>query len=885
MASPFGGSEESASSMTAEDLSMAQSHPKPIPPKKALIPKDVWEIHRPEIRRIYVDERRSLDYLREHMWRRGLDANQAQYLRKIREWGIQKNNTKDKRSRRSSTDQRLVRQSSTGPSRASPAVPDLLSRTYGNFYAQPHTLNPPAGGSSAPRPQGRRAPALQPTTSQRTGLPQVQNYSMAPARAGWLNDSLITSSAQYPGPSGSAINTESTGNSFMDVDLLGGDFLGYYNDFGDASRFETSAFSPEAINNIDPLTELIHDPDSVDAEGEVPTAPRNPGATQSSDNIQSSRPGRREIGTGDVGNNESLPAGRFKPIHVAVQSGSLQLVKFFLENKPKCADLKTEKGITPLWIAAQGGHTKIAELLIRKGMVDVNVSTYESGRTPLHQAAQRGDEGIVKLLLEKGAKANPRDTEGVTPLFSASQKGAVQIVKLLVNRQDVDMDAATIKEKRTSLHQAAQNGHTEVVKILLEHKARRDLRDEGGRSPLCIAAYSGHLDIVEMLFEKKADAELICTSGSNRRPLHYVATQGHTAICKLFLANDVDPEPLDETNCSPLFFACQGGHHEIVEMLLAAGADPENAWQNQKSGGRRCLHQAAQNGHLKVVQLLLQYGATTDPETDIFGDTSSDSDGNDSDKSSPEVSDGEVVITGHNNSLKSREMLKPGNRGKNKTNKRQRKYCRQKTPSPLTLAAGKGYYEIVRLLVEHGADIHSTSLKNRRPLFHQAVFSGKAEMVEYLIDKGANVDVRDIDGWSPIMVAAQMGYCNIIKTLLDKGANIDSEAQSGATALFLAAQQGHTAAVELLLDRNARSFATKQSGRLPIHQAAQNAHFEALKFLAEHDKESIFRKDHNGYSVMGLAAAGKEPVRQRIVEYLHEKGAKIMDDESDTEDT
>ncbi|KAK6513075.1 hypothetical protein TWF506_009238 [Arthrobotrys conoides] len=889
MASNSMDSEEIGLSETDEGHVIGEQLSETAPTKKALtITEAEWARHKLEIKRVYVDGRKSLEYLRDHMRRRGLDANQAQYLRMIRKWGFQKKHTKNRRQ----------------PS----LIPESGARLLTNKRPRENigASNPHARPNPNPLSQ---TPVL--SSSRFCGPPQYMTSNPffvdpnvnAPSRDNFNPSNAYAHNLGFPalayvgtGPAMLSFDSNIPGNSDDSISLGPSAYLNLPGDsafnedpaidlhlFEDPYRSNTA--TNESINNIDPAMMPPASTDDFDAVGEPAQVAGTAGVRRIGNPSRPPKANRRgnygvETTREDSSTDIVTPTGKLQPIHIAVQAGSISLVELFLEKSPKCADLRAEKGVTPLWIASQGGHTKIAKLLIENGKVDVNISTHESNRTPLHQAAQRGNEEIVKLLLAKGAKADPRDARGVTPLFSASQKGSVSIVKLLAGRKDVDIDVATVKEKRTPIHQAAQGGHTEVVKILLEHGAACDPRDNDGTSPLYAASQSGYTNIVEMLLKQGANAEVICTSGSNRRPFHHAATHGHTALCRLFLEYKVDFEPLDETNCSPLFFACQGGHHEIVEMLLQAGADCENTWQSQKGGGRRCLHQAAQNGHFRVVQLLLEAGADVDPDTDIFSSSSSSDESNRSDGSSPNNSETEVVISTHSAKRARKRFREKSQKSQKGAKKRQCKRPEPKTPSPLALAARNGYYDIVKLLVERGADVHSTSLKDLRPQLHQAVGSGKAEIVQYLLDKGAEVDAKDLDGWSAIMLAAQEGNCNIIQVLVDAGANVNSEANSGATALFIAAQQGHTAVVKVLLDNGARSFATNKSGRHPIHQAAQSAHFEVLKLLVEHDKESIHCKDKNGHTVMGLAAAGKEPVRTGIVRYLYEKGAgSLMDDE------
>lgn len=129
-----------------------------------------------------------------------------------------------------------------------------------------------------------------------------------------------------------------------------------------------------------------------------------------------------------------------------------------------------------------------------------NINAFDPERrlTPLHMAAYNGHVEVIKLLLEHGATLDARDFEGKTPLLHASTGPYSEALKVLIEA-GADVNAAEATEAFTPLMMAAGLGQTEVVKILLAHKANRDLLDNDGDSALKHAQNSGHVDIVELL--------------------------------------------------------------------------------------------------------------------------------------------------------------------------------------------------------------------------------------------------------------------------------------------------------------------------------------------------------------------------------------------------
>ncbi|EAQ84384.1 hypothetical protein CHGG_08398 [Chaetomium globosum CBS 148.51] len=259
----------------------------------------------------------------------------------------------------------------------------------------------------------------------------------------------------------------------------------------------------------------------------------------------------------------------WKPLHVAAYWGHLLTVQFLIDAGASL-DLPAEGGATALWLACCHGHLEVSEWLVKKG-ADVNHALPASQRRPIHQAAENGHLELVQFLHGRGAYLNSGDAKGVTPLWLASQQGHARIVEFLLEH-NANPDARTIDTFHYPIHEAAHKGHTDTVAALVRHKARVNVVERGGWSPLILATQQGHGEIVRLLIDNGADVNL-----GNQ--------QGATA----------------------LWVAAQQGHTEIAIMLLDKLAQP-----TVSLSGRQPIHQAAQNGHLKMVQLLVDWGSNID---------------------------------------------------------------------------------------------------------------------------------------------------------------------------------------------------------------------------------------------------------------------------------
>ncbi|XP_036094960.1 ankyrin repeat and SAM domain-containing protein 1A isoform X5 [Rousettus aegyptiacus] len=235
-------------------------------------------------------------------------------------------------------------------------------------------------------------------------------------------------------------------------------------------------------------------------------------------------------------------------------------------------------------------HTLSSLLSIWRGP---NVNCVDStGYTPLHHAALNGHKDVVEVLLRNDALTNVADSKGCYPLHLAAWKGDAQIVRLLIHQGPShtkvnEQNALEIKELKkygpfdpyinaknndneTALHCAAQYGHTEVVKVLLEELTDPTMRNNKFETPLDLAALYGRLEVVKMLLN--AHPNLLSCNTKKHTPLHLAARNGHRAVVQVLLDAGMDSNYQTEKG-SALHEAALFGKTDVVQILLAAGID------------------------------------------------------------------------------------------------------------------------------------------------------------------------------------------------------------------------------------------------------------------------------------------------------------------------
>ncbi|MFW5827586.1 MAG: ankyrin repeat domain-containing protein [Alkalispirochaeta sp.] len=115
--------------------------------------------------------------------------------------------------------------------------------------------------------------------------------------------------------------------------------------------------------------------------------------------------------------------------------------------------------------------------------------------------------------------------------------------------------------------------------------------------------------------------------------------------------------------------------------------------------------------------------------------------------------------------------------------------------TPLLMAAEQGHMEIVRYLVEEAeADVNATTPESRGEVtpLRYAISNEDYEMVRYLVQNGADVNKANRAGWTPIMTAARTGNREIIGYLLDQGADLEARTEDGTTPVRIASNNGWT---------------------------------------------------------------------------------------------
>jgi ankyrin repeat protein len=429
-----------------------------------------------------------------------------------------------------------------------------------------------------------------------------------------------------------------------------------------------------------------------------------------------------------------------------------------------------------------------------KERVDVNASQGD-GATALHWAVHFDDGNAVELLLRAGAKADVADDTGVTPLYLAclNRQGAL-VERLLQARANPNV--ATVSGE-TALMTCARTGEAAGVRALLARGANVNTKEPGhDQTALMWAAAQAHPEAVDALLRNGADVR-----ARSRSYIQTVTSEVTQRAGREELNYDVP-----RGGSTALLFAARSGDAESARLLIAAGADVNDSLPD----GASALVVAAHSGHSRVAALLLEKGA--DPNAADIGYAAL--------HAAVLRSDVDLVksLLAHKANPNA-QITKGTPVRRNSQDFELPKTLIGATP--YLLAAKFLEADIMRALAAEGADTRLPMKDGATPLMAAAgmgiaapaqdekrgtdrrglaiLDGGKVEPDSQVLDavstalmQGSDINAVNPAGDTAMHIAAAQGYGEVVKLLADRGADLNVRNTRGLTPL--GALQGRTGA-------------------------------------------------------------------------------------------
>jgi len=424
----------------------------------------------------------------------------------------------------------------------------------------------------------------------------------------------------------------------------------------------------------------------------------------------------------------------------------------------------------PLLDAAKNGDAEAVRALLQK-KVDVNAAEGD-GTTALHWASYRDDLESVDLLIRAGARVNAATDLGVTPLWNASVNASEPMVRRLL-QAGADPNAALLAGE-TPVMAAARSGSPALVELLAAKGANVNAHGARGQTALMWAVAQHHADVVKALVAHRADVrarsdvwtEVMAVPPHghldyNRAIPHggdtalmFAARVGDLASARLLIAAGANVDDADAWGVSATTLAAHAGHRDLVELLLDHGANAVAA-----RAGFSALHAAIMRRDERMVSALLAHGASVNAPLESWTPTR---------RSSKDFHFSPELVGA----------------------------------TPLWLAARFGGPDVMRLLLEHGADplfVHhgdhvvesrgGTGFQHRKDAtttLMAAVGMGGGDAwvqpergerealalgaVKLVAELGVDVNAANLDGRTALDAAKALKYQSVVDYLVEKGA-------------------------------------------------------------------------------------------------------------------
>jgi len=440
--------------------------------------------------------------------------------------------------------------------------------------------------------------------------------------------------------------------------------------------------------------------------------------------------------------------------------------------------------------------------------------------------------------------------------------------------------AAYASAADSSLADAVMHKDKDAVTRLLSDRSSVNTPQKDGTTALHWAVRNNDLATVQALIKAGADVKAVNRYGVT--PLSIAGMDGNPNVIAILLNAGVDPNSANAGGETALMTASRTGKIDAVKLLIERGADV-NAKDSEHA--QTALMWAVIENHIDVINLLLARGADIHARTTVIAPR------------------GEYV------------PARPGN-GSGPGLIRQRALP---TPNggmtPLLFAVRDGNFEVTKMLLDHGADIHCSSGNHTSPIV-LALINGQVGLASYLLERGADPNAADDYGRAALFATVDLRNLNqldadlstdgknpldLMKTLLKKGVNVNAKTDTvpvhglmqfdaswvnfdGQSTFVRAALSGDVEVMRLLLENGANPNIPTKHGSTALMAAAgmnwvpgqtyshsEAEYLEAVKLCLEHGGDV---NAANAYGLTAMHAAANRGMLS-IIQILADHGSQL----------
>lgn len=438
-------------------------------------------------------------------------------------------------------------------------------------------------------------------------------------------------------------------------------------------------------------------------------------------------------------------------IEVLIMIGATALICYFIIANPT-SKLKGKTDSKPLNIEMAMNAIKEGNLALLKSMISrglsVNSKDQDSNNnTLLHYACINGEKDIVKYLLNKGAEINVGNNDNHTPLLVSLLFGHDECVILLLENGAVDITTPSVGN--TILHDIAASIN---INFMIDFSQKWKENQLNKENPILN-------ELIESQINQSLQTEISRLKGANIRIVKHLLSKGFD------------------------FTRVNFHGHTVMDFVRGC--------ENHDMGFIMATHEA------------------------------------DLDEEFP------------------------------------------KRATALSMAVIANQPEIISKILKTGKNINEREPNTGQTALYCAAFYGNTELVKNLIEYGADVNIATYKSVTPLMIATMLHHYEVMQILIEAGADTEIQDLRGDTPLLQAVTAGNTCATKILLAGKADSNAKTTTHNTPLMRAAKHAYFDIIKLLVEHGADVNY--SYKGISVLDRAASCGVP---EIIEFLKDAGAK-----------
>ncbi|CAD5124042.1 DgyrCDS12350 [Dimorphilus gyrociliatus] len=303
-------------------------------------------------------------------------------------------------------------------------------------------------------------------------------------------------------------------------------------------------------------------------------------------------------------------------------------------------------------------------------------------------------------------------------------------------------------------------------------------------------------------------------------------------VSKILKEGGVDPNAKNIIGHTALHVACHKGYKDIVEELLRNKADIEL----QTLDGFTPLHIASRYGKLEVIKVLVEHNAKINCQSNEgFTPIYLAAEENFPDMITYLLSKGAKPQLTTKNGFRPLDVaVTQKNIEATNTLLTWDKMSKKSRHTALHSASRKNDRPAAALLIETGRCSINDKTPNGFTALHIACQYNSTDILEYLIENGANINIEAKNKVTPLHVASKCNKLESVIILLDNGANMEVITTDKLTPLHCASRSGQVAIVEKLLERGAEVNAKSKSKLTPLHMASQGNHYDCARLLIYH---------------------------------------------------